>query len=116
VVYTFSIGESVAGTTTASQYRFLQGFIQAHPKKITGLERPEVNSTPIYPNPTSSFFLINANCDCAVDVKDLAGKTVIHAPSVSGGVDVSDLSPGIYIVTIIDGQGYKISVQKLFKK
>lgn len=82
---------------------------------ITGLSLNEISGIEmeIYPNPTSNQLKISTseNIDL-IEILDQTGKSM--GTSKSSLIDVSYLSPGIYIVR--EQSGIRFSVQKLIKE
>lgn len=64
---------------------------------------PEINKpvTHLYPNPVKDLLFIKGNNGrYAVSVEDMNGITVIRRQDVSGSLDVSRLSSGVYVVKL----------------
>jgi hypothetical protein len=70
----------------------------------------------IYPNPAHDYLTIASDGELTgsvVKVIDIAGREVISAQQVSGHLDISHLSPGVY--TLVLSKGTKV-ITKLFIK
>ncbi|TGD56687.1 DUF5074 domain-containing protein [Flavobacterium humi] len=59
----------------------------------------------VYPNPAASVFYLKSDKNIHVKMYDLIGKTVKNEAYSPSGIDVSDLSKGIYVVELsFEGQ------------
>ncbi|CAL2080158.1 G8 domain-containing protein [Tenacibaculum sp. 190524A05c] len=77
----------------------------------------EENKCIIYPNPASSSFSIKSiNRDLDVHIYSLQGNLIKTTSSTQNGIDVSQLSTGIYIVQIQDQNSNFVCTKKLIKK
>ena len=55
----------------------------------------------VYPNPTKDYISINSNEHIiTVDVYSLNGKRIIHKQQATQGLDLSQMSPGVYILQV----------------
>lgn len=68
----------------------------------------------IYPNPASGQFFITTNAAADVAVYDLTGKEVLKAKYAATGINISNLSQGMYMVKISDGK--QTTMKKLIIK
>lgn len=80
------------------------------------LQTPDVaqNKTALYPNPAND--VLNIQTDATIEsitISDITGKTVLIKKNQGAGIDVSKLTPGVYIVTINSDKGS--STKKLIK-
>ena len=78
------------------------------------IEKPDIS---IYPNPSNDYFLIlskSNNQVRQVEIKNLAGQLVIQLTPRNNRVNISDLKPGIYLVTVETNKG--IVTKKLIKQ
>lgn len=79
-----------------------------------GIEEPSMNVL-IYPNPTEGFFFLETNQQEEISISEMNGRVVLKKevlPLMQNKIDVSSLSPGVYIVK---GKNFarKIIVKKL---
>lgn len=84
-------------------------------KTVVGAgERPVSQSLSVFPNPASDRIQIEQGQDVVeVQFFDLTSRTLIDRKSYANGVDVSSLSPGLYLVEAIDSKGSPIGFQKV---
>jgi hypothetical protein len=68
----------------------------------------------IYPNPTSAIVLIEAPIKVKVSLKDVLGKLVITT-SETNQLDLTNLSDGVYLITITDIDGNLIKQERINK-
>lgn len=81
-------------------------------------ESTAANHFSLYPNPTNSMVTIAGLTDeqknCSVSVMDISGREVIAQQlNADGTMDVSSLSPGVYIVQLRNKQGEAFGTQRL---
>lgn len=69
----------------------------------------------MYPNPATTYVHITSPVPVGISINSIDGKTVLHKATVAGGVDISGISQGIYLVRIISEDGKVIRVEKLIK-
>jgi hypothetical protein len=87
---------------------------------ITNIDKSKTPSCTIYPNPfTNTINILGLEADkaqCSITVSDLLGRTLLHINEISSlyQIDLSTLSAGIYVMTII--QEKTIWVKKIEKK
>lgn len=80
------------------------------------LTRTDKNQLSIYPNPTTDYINIKSDQDITqVMVYDLNGRLVSEFNDKSQRLYLGGLSPGIYIIKMIDKNG-RLSNRKIFKK
>ena len=84
---------------------------------FVGVDSQKTNTLQIYPNPASDWITVNTrnfNLGLA-EIIDLSGRIVLksHLKSNSNRVNISKLSPCIYIVKVSDSQGLVIDTKKL---
>jgi len=92
--------------------------ISVIPAKLD-LESPAVYSVKLYPNPVSDVLNIKVTeveAGARVKVYDMAGMEVISQSltETPQAVNVSNLKPGIYVITIINGT--HVTREKFIKK
>lgn len=121
----FSITTTAAGIIKDTLFLFSQGgcdsIITLNLTVITGIQENELSeSILLYPNPSHSHIMIssgNENPILNIQIMDLAGKIVKQIVNVlipEKEINISDLSPGTYIVRIFLKEGLiskKITVQ-----
>jgi len=82
-----------------------------------GVDEPVLTSFTAYPNPASGMLFISSPstgllADANISMFDLSGRTVLQMHGYQGGVDVSDLRPGMYLLTVTDRNGNR-SAQRI---
>lgn len=72
------------------------------------------NSFSVYPNPCTSYFHIKSDylAPTSIKIRDINGR-LIKSVSYNSSIDVSDLSPGIYLINI---DGEETNYAKLIKQ
>jgi hypothetical protein len=74
---------------------------------ITKTQEPIIEGLTIYPNPTSSgkiFIGTKLSLDKKVEIFNVLGKKVLETYSTSKEVNVSQLTAGVYIIKIKEGE------------
>ena len=81
----------------------------------TDISDKQLKTVQLYPNPVSTMLYINADFSPEkVEIYNLAGSKIYEDYNVSNGVDVSSLSNGVYIISVINnGNSTKL---KFYKK
>lgn len=72
-----------------------------------GTENLTVSTLKVYPNPTNS--ILNIQTDQPIDsitITDISGRTTTVQSSVKDGIDVSNLSDGIYFIAVKTDNGF----------
>jgi hypothetical protein len=69
----------------------------------------------IFPNPATGTVNIESNINVRAVVSGMDGRTEIDQPNAKS-IDVSRLANGLYLVTLFDDSGARVSVQKLTKE
>uniref|UniRef100_UPI0026EB70E9 T9SS type A sorting domain-containing protein n=1 Tax=Apibacter mensalis TaxID=1586267 RepID=UPI0026EB70E9 len=105
--------------TIANSARFVENNTNAFAIEEIKSENPSVNwveSIKLYPNPVTDIVNITSPFKTlSVDVYNYSGKLVKTFPSLKNNeINVQDLAPGIYIVTLTTDQG--IVTKKIIKK
>lgn len=105
--------------TIANSARFVENNTNAFAIEEIKSENPSVNwieSIKLYPNPVSDIVNITSPFKTlSLDVYNYSGKLVKTFPSLKNNeINVQDLAPGIYIVTLTTDQG--IVTKKIIKK
>lgn len=67
-------------------------------QSVLGLNKNTFASLSLYPNPATHQFFINTDKNVGVKIYDLTGKLLRNETYSMSGIDVSNLSKGIYIV------------------
>jgi len=84
-----------------------------------GISNSEKTVLSIYPNPADDLFYLqgdfNNQPSVELHITDLSGKVIIANPNfpVSDAIQVSDLAPGVYVITVFDG--VNVSATRLLK-
>lgn len=64
------------------------------------VEEPENSSSfSAYPNPSTDFIHVNVSPGVTCTIQDLTGRTVLYAAATENGICISELAPGVYILT-----------------
>jgi hypothetical protein len=75
----------------------------------TGLEDKTMPLVQVYPNPVSGTLSISGLKDASVKLFSVNGEEVISLTRFSGNsIDVSSLSPGIYVMNVTTSQGIQV--------
>jgi Secretion system C-terminal sorting domain len=89
---------------------FLFSFkLQAQENKsasLTKTQEPTIEGLTIYPNPVNSgkiFITTKSSLDKKVEIFNVLGKKVLESVTTSKEVNVSNLSAGVYIIKIKEG-------------
>jgi hypothetical protein len=86
-------------------------------KVITTLSVGEMlnnKSISIYPNPVHNTLNVATVNQVDAEVKDIRGRAIISAKNVSS-IDVSDLAPGVYFISLTDKNGVLVLREKITK-
>ncbi|MGE0077587.1 MAG: S8 family serine peptidase [Bacteroidales bacterium] len=85
---------------------------------FTDVNPEEVLPITVYPNPASNLFFVESDQEVLVDVYSLSGVKVIQktTPSVKHSVDISNLSPSIYLVKVFYVNSDKYKLYKIVVK
>ena len=113
---------SIAGITNGSYTVFVTDTfgcqVLSNPYNMVLAGVPVVNTAAqvqIFPNPATSM----VNVECPVEVRAIIsgmdGKNIIDVRNARN-IDISALSTGIYIISIFDEAGNRLTVQKLIKE
>ena len=69
----------------------------------TGILNNDVAKIAVYPNPAeSSLFIDGLSTRASVKIFDMGGKLLVKKQNVSKGIDVENLSKGVYFIQIMD--------------
>ena len=114
-----SVGEPVIGMASASGVNLGQGFMGGSKTVTTspaGIEDITTDNATIYPNPFSNIIRINSDADnIHVSVVNIIGQEVYTGAYQSGGIDLSNLNQGMYVIQA-SSNGKIISTTKLLKQ
>lgn len=112
LVFFFNIGALPATTTSY----YFDNVIQMSTSNVDGLL--EERGLAIYPNPATHNLLFTANGEpMDVVVSDLSGRELIRHNNYYGdNVRVSDLTPGMYVITFIERSTGRFGSAKFVKK
>jgi len=80
-----------------------------------GIENMSSAAISIYPNPATSVLNIDAPQNTKIVISGIEGRSLIEAKDVKQ-VNISSLSPGIYIVNMYDSAGQILAVKRLIKE
>lgn len=70
-------------------------------------QEPTIEGLTIYPNPTNSgkiYISTKNTLDKKIEIFDVLGKKVLETITTSKEVNVSTLSPGVYIIKVKEGE------------
>jgi hypothetical protein len=99
-----SIGEPVIGVSENPEIGLAQGFLGGSKSIVatnttSGIESIAADYATIYPNPFSSYIRIKSDIDnIHVSVYNTMGQEVYNGTYDKNGINLSQLSPGIYMV------------------
>jgi hypothetical protein len=83
---------------------------------ITGVENVENSTVSVYPNPFNDVLsLSGVESNSTIQIISVDGKTVYQGNATSSTLNTSNLSAGVYMLSITDAQGNR-QVQKIVKK
>jgi len=114
-----SVGEPVIGMASGAGINLGQGFlggsktVAANP---AGIDNITTDNATVYPNPFSNYIRINSDADnIHVSVVNIIGQEVYNGAYQSGGIDLSNLNQGMYVIQA-SSNGKIISTTKLLKQ
>ncbi len=83
-----------------------------------GLNNPANQKINIYPNPASAILIVESFIKVHVVISGIDGRQVLASDAGPGTneLDISKLANGIYMVTLYDESGVRVSVKKLTKE
>lgn len=84
---------------------------------LSGIAGTVSSENQVYPNPASDVLFVNGSKNCAIEIKNMQGQVLINqitAIGNKGGINVSQLSPGVYIYNIMYNE--QIVTGKFIKK
>ena len=80
---------------------------------VTGLHQVEVNPVEMYPNPASDLVWVNAPKDSVFSVYSMEGYLVLEV--TESPLNLRNIKPGVYLITIVDFKGVPIANKRLIK-
>jgi hypothetical protein len=105
--YQVEVTDSNGCKGKSSQYHFNRIQLQ------TGnLEKQQVM---IYPNPANSTLYVASAIKLSAVITDVEGRTVIKQADAKA-IDVSKLTGGVYLISLYDENGIRLTVQKFTKE
>jgi hypothetical protein len=114
-----SIGEPIAGVSENSELGLAQGFLggsKTVAASPSGIPEVSTENATVYPNPFSSLIRIKSDAtDIQVSVYNTMGQEVFAGAYPSGGIDLSHLTSGIYIIHATSNETI-ISTTKILKQ
>ena len=112
-----SIGEPLVGTVNSQGVYLRQGFLIPKYSGITTIGEPDRRFF-IYPNPVEGSIKIRATLtevtSCAIF--NMLGQRVKLLAVVGNEVQVADLSPGLYVITLMDSRKNRLATFNFLKK
>jgi hypothetical protein len=97
-----SVGEPIIGVSETPDIGLAQGFLGGSKTIVatpSGIENIVSENATIYPNPFSKYIKINSDIDnIHVSVFNTMGQEVYNGGYEKSGLDLSHLTPGIYMV------------------
>lgn len=91
-------------------FTFLSFHVSAQDVKqnvVSKSQEPTIEGLTIYPNPTNSgkIYVTSKNAsEKKIEVFDVLGKKVLETLTASKEISVSNLSPGVYIIKVREGE------------
>lgn len=73
------------------------------------------NGVSIYPNPATDRVIINSSLNVTAVISDVAGRKQVEQENAKE-INVAQLAPGVYIVTLYDAAGVIVAREKLVKQ
>jgi hypothetical protein len=85
---------------------------------LTPVNESENNTIKVYPNPASDYFSLTRNSVIKqIRISNILGKNIrTYSTSFNGKYDISDLTDGIYMVSLIDSKGGIFKTIRLSKR
>jgi hypothetical protein len=94
----------------------------SYPVVATGIDKPTTGNFALYPNPANDrLYITFADASTKanlVRVINTLGQTVstLSQPELQDGIDISNLTNGVYVLQIVDQQSNAVSTQKFIKE
>lgn len=102
-------------TYDAKETKAVEATVNNDPS-FTGISELVRSSDLVYPNPAADVLYIKSTTATEVQITDLQGRVVLSINQLNGNkVDVSALSAGNYLVTIISADGVKTTKLNIIK-
>lgn len=103
----WTVGDNVVQTTTSTpDYTLTQGFQQAGRYTVTAIETPDAAGVSVFPNPVAhQLFVSNPDAQQLQYALFSGNGTLLGSgttQSTQQAIDCSALSPGIYILKVVD--------------
>jgi hypothetical protein len=117
----YTVGETAMTTISNDSTTLSQGFHQPY-LFTTAIEETFLpGEVTVFPNPTAS--ILNVQFDgielrnLSVSLHDFAGRSISYSAVTNANwqIDLSDLSGGIYLLTVTDIENNKLNSFKIFK-
>ena len=94
-------------TTLLLIFLFSLGAIAQESKGISTASKDPIEGLNIYPNPVSSgkiYVTTKSGLSKDVEIFDVLGKKVVSASLNGKELNISDLTPGVYIIKVKEGE------------
>jgi len=86
---------------------FSLGAAAQESKAVAASSKEAIEGLNIYPNPVSSdrvYITTKLSQSKEVEIFDVLGKKIIHATITGKELNISELTPGVYIIKIKEGE------------
>lgn len=116
----FSVGETIIGSMTSEDYSIQlgNGYYPSLDLEALNIESYDINIK-VFPNPSSEFIFISSTENTLYELTILnLNSKLIHKGEYrkDESINIQNLTPGTYIVTIIDNFNQKTNSYKIIKK
>lgn len=116
----FSVGETIIGSMTSEDYSIQlgNGYYPSLDLEALSIESHDINIK-VFPNPSSEFIFISSTENTLYELTILnLNSKLIHKGEYrkDESINIQNLTPGTYIVTIIDNFNQKTNSYKIIKK
>jgi len=116
----FSVGETIIGSMTSEDYSIQlgNGYYPSLDLEALSIESYDINIK-VFPNPSSEFIFISSTENTLYELTILnLNSKLIHKGEYrkDESINIQNLTPGTYIVTIIDNFNQKSNSYKIIKK
>ena len=114
--YNFSVFDNDIVTVVVTDTFGCRGTSVPYNMHTIGIQTPVAsNSIAIRPNPASGWVHIESPVTVKAVITSIVGKIVLEQQNVED-IDVSQLTSGMYLISLFDNAGNKLKTEKLVKE
>ena len=110
----WTIGQTIIGTVSSSDFVFTQGFHQPPDPASTSFYSPHFTyEIKVFPNPVSNFLRIETQYNevLKIEVFDMIGQRLFSSEFLHNeAIDVSRFEPGMYLISLFHSDGLAASI------